>query len=154
MTKHGNSANGVGYRRPPRATQFRPGKSGNPKGRPKGTKNLSTLIQKELRKRVYLTEDGRRKRTTKAQVFATRIVNEGLAGDLKVAAPHLMKAAGGEDREPHAGTAQDVLGRPEDELVMASIVRRIRSMDEPPNGETRGALETPKQWKTPSTEED
>jgi hypothetical protein len=154
MTKRGNSANGVGYRRPPRATQFKPGQSGNAKGRPKGSKNLSTCIQKELRKRVYLTEDGKRKRTTKAQAFATRIVNEGLAGDLKVAAPHLMKAAGGEDRDPHAGRAQDVLGGPADELVMASIIRRIRSMDEPPDEETEDLPEPPKQPKTPSTEED
>ena len=29
----------VGYKTPPKNTQFQPGQSGNPKGRPKGTKN-------------------------------------------------------------------------------------------------------------------
>jgi hypothetical protein len=32
----------VGYGRPPLATRFRPGQSGNPRGRPKGARNLSS----------------------------------------------------------------------------------------------------------------
>ncbi len=32
----------VGYCKPPKRTRFQPGQSGNPRGRPKGTKNLKT----------------------------------------------------------------------------------------------------------------
>jgi hypothetical protein len=38
----------VGYGRPPKHTRFKPGRSGNPKGRPRGSRNLSTEMQKVL----------------------------------------------------------------------------------------------------------
>jgi Family of unknown function (DUF5681) len=46
----------VGYGRAPRHTRFQPGRSGNPKGRPKGSKNFSTLFSEELAQPVTLTE--------------------------------------------------------------------------------------------------
>ena len=42
----------IGYRRPPVATRFRPGQSGNPRGRPRGARNLSTVIAAALGERV------------------------------------------------------------------------------------------------------
>ena len=38
----------VGYGKPPRKSQFKPGQSGNPKGRPKGRKGFSTILVEEL----------------------------------------------------------------------------------------------------------
>ncbi len=38
----------VGYGKPPRHTRFQPGRSGNPRGRPKDTKNLKTDLIEEL----------------------------------------------------------------------------------------------------------
>ena len=38
----------VGYKKPPKRTQFKPGQSGNPRGRPKGTKNLKTDLAEAL----------------------------------------------------------------------------------------------------------
>ena len=50
----------VGYRRPPVGTRFRPGQSGNPRGRPRGARNLSTIVATALNERVAVNENGRR----------------------------------------------------------------------------------------------
>jgi Family of unknown function (DUF5681) len=52
----------VGYRRPPIGTRFRPGQSGNPRGRPKGARNLSTVVAAALGERVAVTENQARGR--------------------------------------------------------------------------------------------
>jgi len=42
----------VGHGGPPLETRFRPGQSGNPRGRPKGSKNTRTLLQEKLSEKV------------------------------------------------------------------------------------------------------
>jgi Family of unknown function (DUF5681) len=54
----------VGYGRPPMTTRFRPGQSGNPRGRPKGARNLSTIVAAALSERVAINENGRRRQIT------------------------------------------------------------------------------------------
>jgi uncharacterized protein DUF5681 len=46
----------VGYGRPPLMTRFRPGQSGNPRGRPKGARNLSTVVAAALSERVAVNK--------------------------------------------------------------------------------------------------
>src|SRR5208337_568384 len=55
----------VGYGRPPIRTRFRPGQSGNPRGRPRGARNLATEIAAALAEKVAVTENGRRRHITK-----------------------------------------------------------------------------------------
>lgn len=52
----------VGYGKPPVATRFPKGKSGNPKGRPKGSRSLDALLAKVLAKKIVVRE-GNRTRT-------------------------------------------------------------------------------------------
>lgn len=71
----------VGYGKPPKATRFKKGTSGNPAGRPRGSKNLNTLLNKELDQLVVVRENGREKRITKRQASAKQVANKMTAGD-------------------------------------------------------------------------
>lgn len=73
----------IGYRRPPPSGQFKKGASGNPKGRPKGSKNFMTLLEQELAQKIVVNEGGRRKTVTRLQAMVMRMVAGALQGDHK-----------------------------------------------------------------------
>ncbi len=73
----------VGYRKPPKDKQFKKGTSGNPSGRPKGSKNITTLLTKELNKSIVITENGKKKKMTRQEAMVLRVVNSALNGDIK-----------------------------------------------------------------------
>jgi hypothetical protein len=73
----------VGPGKPPRHTRFKPGQSGNPNGRPKGSKNFATILQQQLRKKVTITVDGKPKRMTVQEVIARRLANDSMKGTTK-----------------------------------------------------------------------
>jgi hypothetical protein len=73
----------IGRGKPPRHAGFQKGRSGNPKGRPKGSKNLGTLLSQALDEKVSLTEDGRRRRITKRELVIKQLVNKSASADLR-----------------------------------------------------------------------
>lgn len=74
----------VGYRRPPRSTQFQKGRSGNPRGRPR---NRSREIPYDnlLGQMVTIREEGRERRVTAAEAFVLQLTRKGLHGDSSAA---------------------------------------------------------------------
>jgi Family of unknown function (DUF5681) len=114
----------VGNCRPPIATRFQPGRGGNLKGRPKGSKNFRTLLNEELAEMVVVNENGRRKRMPKRRAFAKKLVNGALGNNPKASGILIDEIR----RNEGSGEAAVVIafdGR-EDKIVMGSIVRRIR----------------------------
>jgi hypothetical protein len=83
----------VGYGKPPKDTRFPKGQSGNPKGRPKGSKNLVTLIHEMLDQLIPVREDGRSHKVPARAAIAKRMVHEGLAGKPR-AIDQLLKVPG------------------------------------------------------------
>src|SRR5437773_1950751 len=73
----------VGYGKPPRHTRFKPGRSGNPRGRPSGSKNLATVLSDALNELVIVAEDGRRRKITKRQAIIKQLVNRSAKADLR-----------------------------------------------------------------------
>lgn len=70
----------VGYGKPPKHTQFQPGQSGNPKGRPRGAKSPFTLLREELQRKVTLRENGTVTTVTKLEAIMKRVVADTLSG--------------------------------------------------------------------------
>lgn len=120
----------VGRGKPPKHTQFKKGQSGNPKGRGKGVRNFATEIRAELNSLVPVTENGRRKKITKRKAVAKQLVNKAAAGDPK-AIPVLLNEVRQHEAGPAVDPGSEVLCRPEDRLVMANIVKRIREVEIP-----------------------
>ena len=73
----------VGYGKPPLHTRFQKGRSGNPKGRPRGKKNTATLLNAALNASIVVIENGQRKKITKREAILTQLVNKSAAADLK-----------------------------------------------------------------------
>lgn len=71
----------IGYRRPPISGRFKKGKSGNPKGRPKGSSNFLTLLEQELGQKIVVNENGKERTITRMQAMVKRIVGGALQGD-------------------------------------------------------------------------
>jgi hypothetical protein len=71
----------VGYGKPPRHSQFKRGQSGNPRGRPAGSKNFATLVSEALNEPVIVTEDGGRRKITKREAIVTQLVNRSAKAD-------------------------------------------------------------------------
>ena len=76
----------VGYGRPPKATQFKPGRSGNPRGRPKGSRNLATDLSAELGELITVREDGRSRRISKQRALIKSLMARALQGDVRATA--------------------------------------------------------------------
>jgi hypothetical protein len=145
MAKSDKGAYDVGFGKPPRARQFKPGRSGNPTGRPRGAKNFATALEQELNSRITVTENGRRRRISKREVIAKHLVNKAASGDLK-AIPLLLNEARAREQNPGESGPDEILDTPEDRRVFDGIIARIRnsvpqSQPSPPENGV-GAIQT------------
>ena len=113
----------VGYKKPPQRSRFKKGESGNPNGRPRGSKNLATLLEKELRQRVVVNENGRRRSITKQEAMIKHLVNKALSGDRRLLQLMLEEIRLLETRAASSGTA---IIDEADQQVMRQIQERLR----------------------------
>jgi hypothetical protein len=74
---------GVGYRTPPESTQFKPGQSGNLKGRPKGVRNFETDLQETLQAKVEIKNANGTRTMTTQQAALESLAAKAVAGDTR-----------------------------------------------------------------------
>jgi hypothetical protein len=101
-----NEEEDVGYKKPPKSAQWKPGQSGNPNGRPKKSKDFEELIEAELNAIIRITENGQTKTVTKRQALAKGLVNSALKGEAtakKLLTTHLKTHRPVESFEPDEG---------------------------------------------------
>jgi hypothetical protein len=108
----------VGYGRPPKEHRWKPGQSGNRKGRPKGVRNFQTDLEDLLSSRVTVMENGRRKKVPVQKAALLRLGEKALKGDgrsieklLELALNLSDERAGREAERALTGTEEDILAR-------------------------------------------
>jgi hypothetical protein len=114
----------VGYATPPSETRFRKGVSGNPKGRPKGTQNVATVLQQTLQERVVIIENGQRKTITKLEAALKQLINKAASGDLGALKLLVTLERSAEERLPSEASEKERFGEA-DQHVMESILKRF-----------------------------
>ncbi len=73
----------VGYRKPPRNTQFQKGVSGNPTGRPKKAANFHSMFLKESESLMTIIDNGQRRRISKLEAIAKQVHNKAVTGNIQ-----------------------------------------------------------------------
>jgi hypothetical protein len=113
----------VGYGRPPRAHQFKPGESGNARGRPKGAKSEATILPALLNRKIEIREGGRVRKITVHEAILLRCVEDALKGNVKTTSFLLNRYAA-----MQAGETQEIDEMSKDEReVLESFVSRLEA---------------------------
>ena len=118
-----STARKVGRGNPPKHTQFRKGTSGNPKGRPKGSKNLSTYLMEAARDQVTATVGGKARRISKIQATAMQLATKAAGGDQGAIAKFLDWMDEIETRAAAAKPSEFPLSAPDIEVLRAMYER-------------------------------
>lgn len=129
----------VGYGRPPAHSQFKKGQSGNPKGRPRGTRNFKTDLEDELQERVRITEGGKSEEVSKQCAIIKRTVEKALKGDMRAA------TMVGQWVIQHIGMADDVIdtkGLNQDDKAIIERALNTANGPEPSNPASDDTLNT------------
>lgn len=112
----------VGYGRPPKRTQFKPGRSGNPKGRPKGTRNEATIWLSVFNKKVTIREGGKNRTVSLLEAMILKFAEDAVRGNTKTAAFALNRYRLAQGDVP---TNEDV--DQDDREVFDAFVRRVEA---------------------------
>jgi uncharacterized protein DUF5681 len=134
--KRKSSDDAVGYGRPPKATQFQKGQSGNPKGRPKGTRPVGAVLQEILGQRIAVTENGRTRRLPALEVMLRRLANDAMRSE-PVALKLILSLFDRYGDSPEAGIRFDeVLA--EDKEILANFLKETRDRSAPSRKSRKG----------------
>jgi len=125
-TRPAAADNDVGYGKPPRANQFKPGESGNPKGRPKGAKSEATILQDLLQHKISLNDRGRTRRITVLEGILRRIADDCLKGNIKSATFLLNRLQAMTSGEPDESGLSD-----DEQTVLETYLKNFQSNLDP-----------------------
>src|SRR4051794_1186518 len=98
----------VGFGQPPKATRFKKGQSGNPRGRPRNRRR-DIPYDMLLGQMVTVREDGRERRVTAAEAFILQLTKKGLEGDSASARASLTAIENARASRKANGTDQTII---------------------------------------------
>jgi hypothetical protein len=124
----------VGYCRPPLHSRFRPGQSGNPKGRAKQSRNLPTIVKQVLSEHMQLREGGRFRRMPAMEALVRTLLARSFKGDPKSLASLvvLLRQCGLTEGDE---TMTELLNGPDYDAIIADFLARNGVEDAPRDDE-------------------
>ena len=129
-----NGTNDVGNGKPPQHSRFKQGRSGNPRGRPKGALSMATVLARTLREKVVINENGKRKTVSKLEVAIAQLVTKATSGDGHAIRYLCQLVTSAEERsvvvEPTTQLSET------DQKVMDNILKRFQQSLKEKNNET------------------
>ena len=127
----------VGKGRPPQSTRWKPGQSGNPKGRPIGSRPVGTVLQDIIQQKVSVTESGKTRRISALEVIIRRLANDAMQSDQRAIKLLLSLVDRYGDSSATKVQLRDLLA--EDEAILAEYLREPTSFTpNPPPTHTNG----------------
>jgi hypothetical protein len=113
-----------GLLHPPAHTRFKAGPSGNSRGRPKGTLNVATVLERTLRETVVSNEKGKRKTITKLEAALKALTNKAASGEIKALQVLAALVRSAEEREIQPAVPDSAIEEV-DERVVLGILKRL-----------------------------
>lgn len=112
----------VGYARPPKEHRFKPGQSGNPRGRPKGSQNEETSFREVVSMTIPMKVGDKIRRVPLMKAVWSKVAQEALKGD-----PRAINLLINRYRQLEGLTPGDAELSPDDKLVLDGFVRDLRA---------------------------
>lgn len=100
LDKQGRNSDKVGKGQPPKDTRWKPGQSGNPKGRPKGIKYMSEMLREQL-DQVPDTIDGKKNTKTWRELICDSILRAAVKGNQPAITKELLDRIEGKVKDTH-----------------------------------------------------
>jgi len=113
----------VGFGKPPKSSQFKKGKSGNPKGRPPGSRNFASVLEAALRETVVIKEEGIPKTVSKLEAGCKRITDKFVSGDPKIV--RLVASVCWSDNQMPEAHGRDAFSNELELRVFESFLKRL-----------------------------
>lgn len=120
----------VGFGKPPRHSQFKPGQSGNPRGRPKGAKGINTIVRETFLEKVAVRMPDGEKKVSRIAVVMRKLGDKAFSGDVRAQELAMKLYAGAvpecPEAEPAAADAPD-----EGDLAIIAAFQQLMTLGEP-----------------------
>ncbi len=121
----------VGYGKPPVATRFQKGQSGNPKGRPKGAQSFQALFKTILDSKVPIRDENGSRTVTVREALVRNPIKQALKGDSKTFTAIFKLVEPEEHRpDPLSPAGGEELAPDDEALIRAFLARRAMPDDE------------------------